>query len=491
MKPDLSSRSSRSQANWHNFVSVVLGFAILLMVNYLSFRYYVRKDWSETHFYELSPKTIQILKSLDAPVKIIVYSTSTDRNPARIKIELDNLLKEYKFRGRDKIVIERVDPALNMMRAEEVAKKYNFLNEDNVVVFEYKDRNRTVKEDQMAEFENGVIYGSEPRMKSFRGETEFTAAIQSLVEGKPAKIYFLQGHGEWDLDDSVNPEGLGAFVNHLKHENIEVAKLNLVETPDVPADAEGLVIAGPRVSLSIPETTAISAYLDKKGKVALLEAPKTTSGLEALAQKYGMKIDNDIVLAKIAELGSQYLTQDVLISEVANHPITSTLVGYNIIFSGARSISDAGKSGGEADAKVTQLLRTPAGYWGETDLNNTKAVYDASKDVAGPLTIAAVYDGGEIPGESVKVAGTRFLIVGSSTFITNRYLDGRGIDFFTNGLNWMLKRDTAIGISPKVPQEYPLNVTPAQAARVSWLACLLFPLIALITGLVIWYTRRK
>jgi hypothetical protein len=91
----------------------------------------------------------------------------------------------------------------------------------------------------------------------------------------------------------------------------------------------------------------------------------------------------------------------------------------------------------------------------------------------------------------VRVAGTRFLVVGSSAFLSNRYDDDVANDFFSNCLNWMLGKDRAIGIGPKTASEYPLNIAPHQAFLGSVLACTVMPGVALLSGLFVWYTRRR
>lgn len=111
--------------------------------------------------------------------------------------------------------------------------------------------------------------------------------------------------------------------------------------------------------------------------------------------------------------------------------------------------------------------------------------------MAGPLALAGVYDGGEVPGEGVKVTGARFVVIGSSTFVANQALDGVGLDFFMNTLNWMMKKEEALGISPKLAQEFGLEVSPLQRATIGIFALTLFPAASLTMGLIVWFSRRK
>lgn len=495
---DLSARPARFQANVNNWVKIALTIAIVAMVNYLGYKYYYRADVTQNRFYELSDKTVQVLKNLKEPVRITLYFAPSDVNPSKLRTEIEGLVKEYQYKGGSKIIVERVDIALDPIRAEELSKRLKFGAAENLVIFEYKDRNRYLREDQLAEFEQPTMASMQsqqaPTLKTFKGEAQFTSAIVALIEGKPSKVYFLQGHGERDCEDMSSLLGAGKLATYIKRDNTEVGRLNLAETMDVPDDAQALIIAGPRVPLSVPETQAIAAYLDRKGKVILLQDPQMTSGLEALAQKYGLRIENDIVVARARLMGSK---AEAVISTVtgtnfnANHPVTNSLVGYNLDLSNARSLTMLPDAGGGPNPKVTFLLKTPDGYWGETDFVVNPPVFDPTKDLAGPLILAAVYDGGDISADGVSVPGTKFMIVGASSFITNRNLDSVGVDFFANNLNWMLRKEMALGIGPKAPLEYALKVSPLQSSTITGLVWIVLPGLALAAGIMVWYSRRK
>jgi ABC-2 type transport system permease protein len=53
--------------------SALLVLALALIVNYLAFRHYQRWDWTKSHLYTLSEKTLSILEGLDRDVSVIVF----------------------------------------------------------------------------------------------------------------------------------------------------------------------------------------------------------------------------------------------------------------------------------------------------------------------------------------------------------------------------------------------------------------------------------
>ncbi|HEY8967412.1 MAG TPA: GldG family protein [Candidatus Methylacidiphilales bacterium] len=485
-----SAKSLRLQLGWNSVLTIVLALAVCIGANYLGYRFYKRHDYSKGATNTLSGKTLQVLSGLQEPVTITTSLLTSEMGG-----QIEALLREYKYRGNGKVKLEFVNPAVNLSRAEELKAKYSLdPAQENVVVFEYKDRHKVVSESELADYAPGNPYTGQPgQMTAFKGEAVFTAAILSLVEGKSAKVYFLLGHGERDLADVSNLGGIGGLDVYLKRDNLVTAPLNLADKGSVPDDADALVIPGPRVSLSPAEVQAVTAYLDAKGKVILLQDPKIVSGLEPVAQRYGMVIQDDRVQAVMKMGGASLLVRTAVANDYAAHPAVNAIKGLNLKMDNARSIALApAKDASTATAsKVTALVRTSAAYWGETSPDDSKPQFDEGVDIKGPLTLAMVYDGGDVPGDGVKLAGTRFAIIGSSAFLTNEKLDGTGLDFFQGLLDWMLKKDLAIGIAPKAAQDFGLNVSPLQKSTIISLALFLAPGLAVLGGLGVWFARRR
>lgn len=488
-----NSSSSRRLANVNIVISVLLGIFFLVAVNYLSYRHYIRKDLSLNQYYQLTPKSVEILKTLKEPIKITTYFLNSP-----IQTQVDGLLQEYQFKGGEKIKVERVDPAKNIERAEELAKKFKFTGEENLVIFEYKDRSKYISEKDLADFDAGnpMMGGSGPRkVRSFKGEQQFTSAIQTLLEGKAAKIYFTAGHAEKDLADT-SAKGLSDIAVRLKGANLITETINLAQVGEVPKDADAIVIAGPKAPFNPAEIQAISLYLQAKGKLILMQDPKVQSGLEPLLEQFGMRFQNNYIITKaMMSLGSGMTAVSneaiAIADSYADHPVSNFLKGYNFMIPGARSIEVIEGADSAIKSKVTSLVKTGVDSWGETNFTDKKPTFDVTTDIKGPLTAIALFDGGEVPGEGVNVVGTRLVAIGSSTFLVNNNIDGTSVDFITSLLNWMTKQETVLGISPKIPQEYSLNLSPMQMTSITWVSLVIIPGVTLIIGILVWYRRRR
>lgn len=483
-----SARSLRSQLGLNSLLTVVLGLAVLFGVNYAGYRYYARHDFSKGGYYKLSDKTVQVLKSLPEPVQV---TTLMANSPIRSQIE--DLLKEYKFKGGDKVKLDLIDAAVDLPKAEDLIKKYSLdPAQENVVVFEYQGKHKVLADTDLADYGAANPFnGQQGEMQSFKGEPQFTAAIQALAEGKTAKVYFLTGQGERDLADITTPGGIGGLKVYIERDNSTTAPLSLAQAGGaVPADADALVIAGPRAAFAPAEVQAISAYLANKGKVLLLQDPRVVSGLEPVLQRYGILLQDDKVIG-VAHVGGVGIQLPAIGTEFADHPAVRSLKGLQLKMENARSLALVNDPANPNLSKVVPLVKTPAGFWGETNLDDPKPQFDKATDIAGPLTLAMAYDGGEIPGDGVKLVDTRLVVVGSSSFLTNQLLDGSGLDFFLNALNWELQKDDAIGISPKGAQEFGLNISPLQKSTIFLLALIVAPGAAAVLGVLVWWARRR
>ena len=498
MKSDTpSARSSRHTAGLHSIINLILAAVILVMINYAGFKHYIHKDLSESQFYTLSQKTKDVLHKLDSP--ITVYTFLNEQSVGQTE-EITNLLKEYQEAAGKNMILEKIDPAFDITRAAELQKKLHFDGNDHLVIFKYKDRSpRFIKQDDL--FEINPMTG---QVGAFKGEQQLTAAIVGLVEGKASKVYFTEGHGEHSIQDTTSLHGYGNVVAMLKNENVEASNLNLAQKGEVPADADAVVIAGPAISFSAVDAEALDKYLANNGKLLVLLDPYVTLGLDDLLKKYGLKYEDDLVLYRVATAtGSQMTVPLAAIYQggFSGHPITAKFAQANIqlLIQDVRSITLPPSNPAQPLSKTQFLLQTDTDGWGWISKNGAppadpkQLTFDKTSDIAGPVTIAAAYDGGTTtdPATKATMFATRIVAIGASKFLENSTADTVGANFFTNSLDWLVKKDAVLDISPKKPQEYGVSLNPISYRTVVWCAAFFLPGAALALGIFTWFSRRR
>jgi ABC-type uncharacterized transport system involved in gliding motility auxiliary subunit len=93
-------------------------------------------------------------------------------------------------------------------------------------------------------------------------------------------------------------------------------------------------------------------------------------------------------------------------------------------------------------------------------------------------------------GEGEKEA--RLVVIGDSNFAMNQWISfyvPNG-DLFMNSINWLAKDEDLISIRPKNPADRRVNMTQADQNQMFWLTMVFMPLVAIGSGVYIWWRRR-
>lgn len=491
--PTLRQRKLAISANV--FLQVVAVAALVVMVNWLVSRHYLRADWTKAGYYQVSEKTKQMLGALKEPVDVVVFlqPSAQSQHVEKIYQDVRDLLKEFEFFGQRKLRVEYVDPQRDRARAEQLVEKYK-VDSPNVVIFASGERHKYVTLDEMIEMDYSQM-GGDARIKAFKGEGAFLGAIQTVTEEKPPKIYFLTGHGERDPDNADEQKGYSTLTQYIKRDNIQIAKWNLLEKQSLPEDAGVVVIAGPTTKFGAAEIPALDEYLKKHGgRLLLMLDPRHVTGLENYLQQWGVQVDNNLAMASGGMMfGAELLMVNALGAEYAPHAITRKLEGVNTTFPYARSVRRGPQEpvAGGASPLVTELVKTPSAYWGETDLDAKRATFDETRDMKGPLSLAVAVEASKPPGVELEAGQYRMVVVGTSAFVENSELSGGNLDLFMNSLNWLLKREQLVAVSPKLPQEFRLDMSVNQTRAVNALVVVGLPVGVALMGLMVWARRRK
>lgn len=464
-------------------VAILLVVALVGMLNWLGYRQYVRADWTGSKLYSLSEKSTNILKDLDQPVQVIVFMTTQTPLFAQSK----ELLTRYQAVSKQ-ITVEVIDPDREPLRTQQLAQEFG-VSAANTVVFISGDRKKYVTSDQLAEYDySGYEMQQAPKMKAFKGEEQFTAAILGVVSPKTPKIYFTTGHGEHDLDGFAET-GLSQLREALKRDNLVTEKANLL-SGDVPADCDLLVIAGPRAAFAENEKTALKTFLDAGGRALILLDPvlgprAAFSGLEPLLAEYGVQVNNDLVIDPGRRLPFFDISA-VYVNEFRSHPVVDGMQGLAVLLPVARSVSTVTADG----VTSTTLFSTSNEGWGETDLAAIMGGRPVDKDATD--TQPPVSLGVAAQSEADKETGWRLVVIGNSAFVLNAYIANAGNpNLALNAVNWLIKREQALGIAPRTPEQVNLFLDATQMRNVVLISLVGLPGLAILAGVVVWWRRRR
>jgi len=323
-------------------------------------------------------------------------------------------------------------------------------------------------------------------------EQALTNAILKLTKsGSNKVVYFLKGHTKGNADD------FSAVKDALKKETYEVKDLMLLQDQLIPPDCSIIIIPGPDTALEKPELDAINGYLKGGGKLMVMVDPMKPDLAQFLSQ-WNIRVENDLVL-DVSGIGQQIFGTSAsmpLAVDYPEHEITKDMKGMATIYPLARSISvipnASPKQGSSADVIINSLPQSWS-YRGKLDkLADVKP--DPSRDVKGPVSMGVAVkipvqeekkDASAPPQEEKKPGKeTRIVVVGNSSFITNKYLTFQGnSDMFLNMINWLGQQEDLISIRPKNPEMHQLDLTGRQSILIALATLVVFPLLIIITGI--------
>ncbi len=492
MKPPQESSRRRAGIRSGVAVQVILACILLGAVNYAGFHYYRRADWSSARGYRLGELTARVLQQLPSPATIYVFFSPTAAAPGhKVYGALAELLKEYQFAAGGKLTVEFINPMRNLGRARELQAKYDFGSRENLVIVEMGGRSRQIPAADMADYDTvAQIAGEAPRLRAFKGEQALTGALIGLGEPEMRKVYFLQGQGEMQPGEG---SGLSLLSEFIAKQGVAVAPLNLGLASAVPADAAAVVIAGPRYDPAPAAMDALRNYWAKDGRLIVLLDPSAPVPLlrEFLASA-GITPRDDRVLRTVQLGFATGILRDVTGQFDPANRITRRLQGAEAMLPGGACSLQLDKP--EPGRVLEPLITAAAPFWGETEYitDDKKGVaFDEGKDTPAPLVLAAMAERGGVPDEKVGVSSARMIVVGNAEFATDTSLTEPDLDFFLSALNWMLDRGHLTGIAPKPVRMFSLNLTDPETGRIALFTLVVIPAAALVSGLFVWWRRRR
>jgi ABC-type uncharacterized transport system involved in gliding motility auxiliary subunit len=455
------------------FASILLVLGILAAINYLAERHNKRWDLTAASQWTLSDQTKKVVQGLTKPVRVTVFARTEDFGRFRSRLE------EYQYLSKH-VQVEYIDPEKRPSMAERL--KENALG---TVVLEYEGRVQRVTNDAEQDLTNGLI---------------------KVLQGQQPKVYFVQGHGERDINGS-DGAGYGAITGELKSDNFATEALVLLQQ-DIPADAAVVVVAGPKSDLLEPEINRLKTYLGKGGKLLVLIDPPQNpdapplANLVGLLKDWSVDVGTNAVLDPMSQLrGTQ---ADVPVAaQYPYHQITNTfrlLTAYPY----SRSVKPLeGATGGRA---ATTIVQSGRNSWAESDLKRLTSKGEAQPefdkgDVQGPISLAvavsAPVEGAAPPpaadGQDANAnkPETRLVVVGDSDFAANSAAGlGGNRDMFLNMVKWLAQQENLISVRPRNPEDRRITLTGGQDKAIFWFTMVVLPGLIFLAGVQTWWRRR-
>ena len=516
------------------FVAIIFG--ILVLINFLSTRRFIRADLTEDKRYTISKATKNVLDTLDDIVTITAYFSTTPAEVAQIRRDVRDVLDEYNAFSK-KLQIDYVNPA-DFDDGQKQELRFKGIPEVQINV---------VKKDK-AEIANvymGISIGYSgkeeilPVVRSTANlEYELTSTILKVTTKEAKTVGFLTGHGEFDIDDQ-NHQQFRQLLDKNAQGQYNLTSVSLQDGKAVEASVATLVIAGVTQPLTEREKYEIDQFIMRGGRAVFLvdpiqlqpgtlQAAPLRTGLNDLLAHYGVKLGNNLLLDRRFHDSARF--QQGFMTVIQPYPYFVKIVKPNfstentitnqlevVTLPWTSSLEITAKEGIIATplAKTSEFGQSMQGYY---NLMPNSPIPDAELQ---PYTVAAAlegkfksfYAGKEIPSVATDVAAeesespapienaearatkteseqTQIVVVGTAQFLTQLRPDG--VNFFLNAVDWLTLGDALIGIRSHAITDRPLReVSEIEKNFIRYLCTIGIPLLVVIFGLFRYILKRR
>ena len=527
------------------FVAIIFG--ILVLINFLSTRRFVRTDLTEDKRYTISEATKDVLGALDDIVTITVYFSTSPAEVAQIGRNVRDMLDEYKAFSKN-LQIDFVNPA-NFEEAQKQELRFKGIPEVQINV---------PKKDKMeiANVYMGISIGYSgkeealPVVQSTANlEYELTSTILKVTTKEAKTVGFLTGHGELDINDQ-NYQSFRQRLDKNGQGQYNVTSVSLQNGKAVDATVATLVVAGAQQPLTEREKYELDQFIMRGGRAIFLvdpiqiqpgtmQATPLSTGLNDLLEHYGVKLGNNLLIDRRFHDNARfqqgfmtvfqpypYFVQIRKPNFSMEHAVTNRLEVLTLPWTSSLEVIAKEGVTPTTLAKTSEFGQTFQGYY---NLMPNFQIPDAGTQ-AYPVAVAlegqfkSFYADKEVPplpsndttgAEDSEVltptqdtearttitesAHTQIVVVGTAQFLTQMRQDG--VDFFLNTVDWLTLGDALIGIRSQTITNRPLQIKtrsgefrePSEIEKnlIKYLCIIGVPLLVVIFGLLRYVLRNR
>ena len=526
---------------------VAIIFGILVLINFLSTRRFIRADLTEDKRYTISTATKNVIDTLDDIVTITAYFSTNPAEVAQIRRDVRDVLDEYNAFSK-RLQIDFVNPA-DFDDGQKQELRFKGIPEVQINV---------VKKDK-AEIANvymGISIGYSgkeeilPVVRSTANlEYELTSTILKVTTKEAKTVGFLSGHGEFDIDHQ-NHQQFRQLLDKSAQGQYNLTAVSLQDGNAIDNSVSTLVIAGAQQPLTERDKYEIDQFIMRGGRAIFLvdpiqlqpgtlQAAPLSTGLNDLLEHYGVKLGNNLLLdARFHDTARfqqgfmtviqpyPYFVKIVKPNFSMEHSITSQLEALTLPWTS--SLEMVTKEGVAATplAKTSEAGRSLQGYYNlmpnaPMPPNAESQVYTVAVALEGKFK--SFYAGKEIPpvptqdaagsgletpptpensetpvpvadtaGRVTKTESeqTQIVVVGTAQFLTQLRPDG--VNFFLNTVDWLTLGDALIGIRSHTITDRPLReVSEIEKNFIKYLCIVGVPLIVIVFGLLRYFLKRR
>lgn len=484
---------------------IILILAIIVVVNVLSTRLFVRLDFTADKRYTLSKSTENILKNLDEPVTVTAYfSEDLPPNLAKTRRDFKELLVEYNNASRAKVAYEFVDPTKDQ-EVEQRAMRDGI--QPILVSAREKDQIKQQRAFLGAVVEKGNNMDAIPYVQPGAAmEYALSSSIKKVSVSRKPKVGFLIGHGEPPLAHYQQVIPALRVLYDIREVDLDDTALNM-------QDYKTLIIVSPDDSVPAYQLNMLDAFIGRGGNILFAydnvdgqmnqaKGVAVNTNFEEWIEEKGIRINNDFIVDNQStnvgvrqQQGQMTFTTRVkfpyipVITNFPKHPINTGLEEVMMPFVSSltfvgdtskvqfRSIATSSQNSGTATPPLT------------FDINKQWNRQDFPLDY---LPVGATLEGsirGNVPSRMVVFSDGDFPVNGPGR--QAQQLNEDNVNLFVNAVDWLSDDTGLIELRTKGVTSRPLDqVEDSTKTLLKWLNFFV-PIILIILYGIIRFQRSR
>jgi hypothetical protein len=496
-------------------LTVAFALSLLMVTCQVAKDRNIQRDVS--YFKTSSPgaSTINIVKSTQDPLKVLLFFPPTNEVKAQVRDYFDALSSA----AGNKLTIEEHD----RMEDAELAAKYK-VNKDGVIVLvrEKAGDDKDKKDDKAAAAdERSQTLDVDPDLQKARKgsgtlrnlDRNVNSALMKVVRDK-RKIYLVGGHGEITDPDSIPPELKGrvperrtsVFKKVLGELNYEVKNLSVADLAhEVPDDATVVLLLAPLIPLQPVEWDTLGRYLDRGGRLMIALDPKADPNLGPLEGKLGVRFNpgsltDDSPRGYLPQRGGISDRRFVITSQFSSHASTTTLsrtADTNpLIMIDSGALEEAPFAAGQTHPTRTFTIKSADTSW--LDYNNN-FTFDAATEKRQRWNLVGAFEGPKLKDKDGKDKdGYRALVLADTDVFADiqvAYMGRAALTMISpyllaDAVRWLGGEEQFVG-EVVSEDDKPIKHTKDQEAKWFVLTIVGGPLVVLGLGLFGTWARRR
>lgn len=434
-------------------------------------------DLTENKIYSLSEETKTKLGNLENEITITLINYQ----------EIDsvfNFAEKYKLLNNN-IKIETIS---DITSRKDLIEKYSLDSETQLIVISSGEREKTLNEYNLYTYDYSTYETIDTTEEAFTN-----AIVDVTTENKP-KIYFMNNHIQYDVDQYFY-----TIIDLMEEDANEVDKVDILSFGSIPEDCNTLIITTLSEDITEFEKDKIIEYINKGGKLLILSGPNMTgkdlSNFYEILSQYGISMEEGIVFEGNSS-NMLYGYPDFIVEKMSSSSLTQNLnMNLNICLADAASIKFDTNKKEELNVDFEELVLTSSESFRRTNLNITSPSKVDSDSNQSELII------GGIANKTIdENTSSKLIIFGNELFVSSMRITLNGYDYYLtdlynntdivlNSVAYLNEREDIITIR----KSYDSVTYTATQLQHNIIMSIIFitPLVIIIFGIIVWQIRRR